>query len=159
MTFLERLKETVTLRLWGFFKVPMIYWAGPKVLELNDDRCEILIPLKYLTKNHFNSLYISAQVTGADIAGGLLALRHAKNQKGKVSVIFKEIRGDFKKRPEEDTIFSCTDGKEIAALVKQAIQTKTRHHKTVKVTATCPKTFGTSPVTEFFLTLSVKASN
>ena len=157
--FLERAKQTLLLRGWSLLNVPLINFMGPKVRELNDESCAILIPLTYLTKNHFQSLYISAQVTGADLCVGLLAMHHIKKKNKKISPIFKNLHAEFKKRPEADTLFTCSEGKEVKALVAQAILSGKRVNKTVKVIATCPKKWGDEPVAEFQLTLSLKKTS
>ena len=152
----ERLKNTLFLRGWAFLKVPLINMMGPRVRELNDDRCAVLIPLRYWTKNHFNSLYISAQITGADLSAGLLAMHHIRKKGNALSLIFKDLRADFKKRPDSDTLFTCTEGREIKALVAQALLSGERTQKTVTIIASCPKKYGNEPVAEFQLTLSLK---
>ncbi len=153
---LEPLKNTVFMRAWAFFKVPLINIMGPRVQVLDDDRCAVLVPLGYWTKNHFNSLYISCQVTGADLAAGLLAVHHIRKKGDKLSMIFKDLRADFKKRPDADTLFTCSDGREVKALVAQALLSGQREHKTVRIVATCPKKYGNEVIAEFELTLSLK---
>lgn len=155
-SFLERLKNTLFLRGWSFVKVPLINMMSPHVEVLNDDCCSILIPLRYWTRNHFHSLYISSQVTGADLSAGLLANYHIRKQGGHVSLIFKDLHADFKKRPDADTVFTCTEGREIQALVKQAILTGKREQRRVNIIARCPKKYGDTIMAEFKLTLSVK---
>lgn len=159
LSILGQVKETLLLKTWSFFKVPLINFVGPRVKSLDDKSCSVLIPLRYLTKNHFNSLYISAQVTGADLCAGLLAMHHTRKRKQKLSFIFKDLRADFKKRPDSDTLFTCKDGNEIKALIAKTISTKKRQHKTVTVIASCPKKYGDTVMAEFQLTLSMKASS
>ena len=155
--FFERTKNTMYLNGWSFLKVPMISLIGPRVVELNDDRCDVKIPLKHLTKNHFKSMYLGCQVVGADLAIGLLAMHYCrKKDPKKLGILFKDLRGKFKKRPEADTVFSCTQGKEVRSLVERALLSGEWQIESLKVIATCPKKFGAEPVAEFELTLSVK---
>lgn len=155
-SFLERFKHTWYLRGWSFLKVPLINMMRPQVLSLDDKSCSVLIPLHYWTKNHFNSMYISSQVTGADLAAGLLAQHHIRKSKKNISILFKDIHGDFKKRPDDDTIFQCKEGKAIQDLVEEAFASGQRVEKTLKITAQCPEKYGTTVVSEFQLTLSIK---
>jgi hypothetical protein len=154
--FFETLKETLFLRGWSLLKVPLINMMGPRVQELNDDRCSILIPLSYWTKNHFNSMYISVQVTGADLGLGMLAMHHIRKKGNKLTLLFKDLHADFKKRPDADTLFTCTEGKDIKALVAQALLSGKREQRKFTILATCPKKYGDEIVAEFKLTLSIK---
>lgn len=154
--FLNRMKETLILRGWSLLKVPLINIIGPRVQVLNDEECSILIPLNYLTKNHFNSMYISVQVTGADLGAGLLATHHIRKRGNTLSLIFKDLSAKFLKRPDGDTVFTCTDGKEIEALVEDAVASGKREERRVTILARCPKKYGDEVLSEFQLTLSIK---
>jgi hypothetical protein len=155
-SWIDRTLTTLYLNSWSLLKVPMISLIGPRVTEINDGLCCVRIPLKRLTKNHYGSLYISCQVTGAELPPGLLAMRLAQKHKANISIIFKEFHGAFKKRPDAHTMFRCEDGEAIEHAVLQAIETGTRQNQTVRVIATCPKTSGDAPVAEFELVLSLK---
>lgn len=154
--FVEKLKNTLMIRTWSFFKVPLINMMSPRVLELTDEHCSVFIPLSYWTKNHFRSMYISSQVTGADLSAGLLATHHIKQKGNKISLLFKNLQANFKKRPDADTVFTCTEGKEIKALVAQALLSGKRENRPVRILARCPEKYGDEIVSEFTLTLSIK---
>ena len=70
MTFWERLKATLMLRAFGLFKIPMILFVGPRVVEMNAERCVLKIPLGYRTRNHLGGMYFGTLATGADCAAG-----------------------------------------------------------------------------------------
>ena len=74
----------------------------------------------------------------------------------KVSSIFKDFQAQFLKRPEGDVHFTCTQGREIAALLTRVLETKERQNLPVQVTATVPSLSGDLPVAKFTLTLSLK---
>ena len=78
------------------------------------------------------------------------------NESGKnVSLIFKSLSANFLKRAEGDVYFSCVQGKEIAALVMQAIETGERVEMPLQVVATVPS-IDDERVAEFVLVLSLK---
>lgn len=153
---LESLKQTMALRAMGLFKIPMIFFLSPSIVELNKQRAIIKIPLTYRSKNHLGSMYFGALAVGADLAGGLIAADLIRKSGKNVALVFKDMKADFLKRPESDVHFTCSDGPAIEDLVQKAIQTKERQNLTFDVIATCPKTFGTQPVAKFSLTLSLK---
>ncbi len=152
-------KATAFIRLFGIFKVPLIWHVRPKVLEINENRVVIKIPLRWRTKNHLNSMYFGSLAIGADIAGGMLAmlmLRELGVAGADVSFVFKDISGQFLKRPESDVHFTCNDGPAIKDLVNRAVHSTERHNLPVTIIATCPKKSGTEAVAKFTLTLSLK---
>lgn len=104
-------KANLMLSLFGMFKVPLIWYCRPKILEMDEQKVIVKIPLKRRTKNHLNSMYFGTLAVGADVAGGFLAIAKAEQYGKKVSLAFKAVEGQFLKRPEADVIFSCTDGK------------------------------------------------
>ncbi|MCZ4294537.1 DUF4442 domain-containing protein [Vibrio sinaloensis] len=149
-------KANLYLNLFGFFKVPFIWLARPKILELNAERVEVKIPLKRRTKNHLNSMYFGVLAVGADVAGGFMAMSKAEQCGKRVSLAFKAVEGQFLKRPEADVHFVCEDGKLIDEMLEQTFATGERVNQAVKITAICPSLHGDEPMAEFLLTLSLK---
>lgn len=149
------MRDTALVRAFGFFKVPLLYWISPKVIELSDKRCEIVIPLNRRTKNHLGSLYFGVLAAGADCAGGLSAMKMIIESGQNISLAFKDFKAEFHSRAEADTHFICDQGEEISEFVKKVIASNERHHMTVKITAICPKK-SAEPVATFELTLSLK---
>lgn len=154
-------RETARLRLFGLLKIPVIFFVGPKVIEINDERCVIEIPLNRRTRNHYRSMYFGVLAAGADLGAGLLAQyiaeKHAAGPSGKVGILFKDFKADFLKRAEANTHFVCEEGENIRQAVAKAIETKERQNIPVRVYATVPSKSGSEPVAEFVLTLSLKA--
>lgn len=149
-------RATWYLRLFGLFKVPLIFLVRPKVVDLTGKRCEVRIPLNYLTRNHLGSMYFGTLAIGADCAGGLLAMSLGKKSGHKISIVFKDFKADFLKRPEADTHFICEEGEKIERMVAETMQTGERVSQPISLTAICPKKFGQDPVAKFILTLSIK---
>jgi acyl-coenzyme A thioesterase PaaI-like protein len=98
-------KINFLFKLFAFFKVPMIFYCGVKVIELDDKKAIVKIPLKRRTKNHLNSMYFGALAVGADVAGGILAFSLIQKRKLKISLVFKDLKADFLKRHESDVVF------------------------------------------------------
>jgi acyl-coenzyme A thioesterase PaaI-like protein len=153
----DRARETFLLRAFGFLKIPMLFFLSPSVLELDEEKCVVRIPLTRRSMNHLRSMYFASLAAGADCAGGLIAMRMIETEgKGKVSLIFKDFHANFLKRAEGDVHFTCTQGKEIRALVQSALDTGERQNLPVKIIATVPSKLGDEPVADFILTLSLK---
>ncbi len=152
----ENLKNTALLRTFGFFKVPLIFAVRPRVIETKENELSILIPLTRFTRNHLKSMYFGTLAIGADCAGGLIAIKKVRDRGVKASIVFKDFKASFLKRPEADTVFTCSDGRVIDEMIDEMIETQKRVNRPVRITATTPDKLGSEPVAEFELTLSLK---
>ncbi len=151
-----KFRDTALLQAFGMFKIPLLFFCSPKVLQLDNNKCVIKIPLNFRTKNHLGSMYFGVLACGADCAGGLSAMKQILLSGHPINLVFKDFKGSFHKRPHEDVYFTCEQGEEINQLIKKVIDSKERQNMTVKITATAPKQFPSEPVAEFELTLSLK---
>ena len=79
---------TMYIRFFGFFKVPMIFYCRPKVVDINKESVTVKIALKRRTKNHVGSMYLGALSVGADITSAMLALELIKESKKKNNSYF-----------------------------------------------------------------------
>jgi acyl-coenzyme A thioesterase PaaI-like protein len=147
------LKETAMLRLFGL-RIPLLLFVGPRVVELDDQRCAVKIPLGFRTRNHVGSMYIGVMVAGADLAAGLHALRAA----GDVPVvpIFKDAHLDFFKRADGDVVFRCVEGQRVREAATRAVASGERVTLPVEVVATVPDRYGEEPVARMTMGLSMK---
>ena len=149
-------KATLGVRWWAFRHVFLISFVQPSVIELTENRCEIVIPLTWRTRNHLRSMYVGVLCIGADVAGGLIALHLMQTRKIRLSFVFKDMRAEFLKRAEGPVQFSCEDGEAIQRLVARADAGGVREEATVAVIARVPSKSGDEPVAKFAMTLSVK---
>lgn len=150
-------KETLAVRAWALRNVFLLYFVKPSIVEVNDARCEIRIPLNWRTRRRdIGAMYLGALCMGADIASGLIAFHLQRTRGLRVSFIFKDMRAEFLKRAEDDVHFSCDEGANVVALVERAIASGEREETTVNVIARVPKKLGDEPVARFAMTLSVK---
>ena len=144
--------------MFGLTKVPMIWYVRPRVISLSEELVEICIPLRWRTRNHLGAMYFGALAVGADVAGGLLAVKLIKDSGENISFVFKDMKGEFLKRAEGDVHFVSTTGDRARRLVERAIQTGERVDDTVDIIAKVPSKLGDEPVAKFTLTLSLKKS-
>jgi len=150
-------RETLWVRGWALRNVFLLWFIRPSIVELSDDRCEIVIPLNWRTRRHdIHAMYLGVLVMGADVAGGLIAFNLVTRSKERVSFLFKDVKGEFLKRAEDDVHFVCEEGAGIRALLQNAKESGQRQETAVHVTATVPSKLGAEPVARFALTLSVK---
>lgn len=151
----EKTRETLSLRLFGLTRIPLLFYVGVTVAELSPERMVVRIPLRRRTKNHLGSMYFGALCVGADCAPGAFAMYLIRQQPERISMVFKDFQAEFLKRAEGDVDFICDQGKEIAELVAQAAASGERVERQVEVIATVPS-LSDEPVARFKLTLSLK---
>jgi acyl-coenzyme A thioesterase PaaI-like protein len=156
-TGLERFKQTMGMRLFGWLKIPLLASVRPSVVELGETRCVVRVPLRRWTKNHLGSMYFGALAIGADCAGGLLAMDQIKRSGNHVSLVFKAFQASFLKRPESDVYFICEEGEAIRDQVRRAIASEDRITEPMHIQAAVKLPDGSfEPVAEFTLELSLK---
>lgn len=153
----KKYQDTLFVRLFGFMKVPLIFWVSPSVVKMDDKECIIKIPLNRRTKNHLNSMYFGVLCTGADLAGGLVAMNEITASKKKVALSFKDFKADFLKRAEGDVHFIVTQVPEIKKFVAEVIKSGERMNMPVEIKAVVPSINPEEVVATFVLTLSLKS--
>ena len=150
-------RATLTVRLWSFVNVFVLWFVKPSIVEVNEKRCIVRIPLNWRTRRRdIHAMYLGVLCMGADIAAGLIAFNLVREKKIRVSFIFKDLHAEFLKRAEGHVIFTNNDGDLIQSLVARALESGEREEATVRVTATVPSKLGDEPVAKFALTLSIK---
>ena len=149
------LKETAAVAMLGL-KIPVLLFLGPRVERLDEGGAVVRIPFGWRSRNHVGSMYFGALCAGADLAGGLPAARLIWARHRKVSLVFADVKGEFLKRADGDTLFTCEDGYAVAAAVRQADATGERVTLPVTVVATVPAKYADEPVARFTMGLSLK---
>ena len=93
------MRQSLRIRLWSLWNVPLLFLVGPAVLEVNERRSEVRIPLNWKTmRRDIGAMYFGVLCMGADIAGGLIAFDLIERRKENVSFIFKDFKAQFLKR-------------------------------------------------------------
>ncbi len=151
--------NNLILKSFGLFKVPLIFFVSPKIIKLDDNTTEIKIPLNWRTRNHLKSMYFGAMCIGADLAGGIVAMKYIKESGKDVHLSFKDLKANFSKRAMSATHFYCDQNQEIKKFVKEVIENpNVRSNKSLKISARCPE-ISQEEVAQFELSLSLKYKN
>ena len=151
-----RFKNTFFLQLYAFFKIPLLAWVRPQVLENSAEKTVLKLRLGRRTKNHLNVMYFGALAMGAEACIALKAVQAIEKSGQQIDFIFKDFQAQFLKRAEADVHFTCDQGREVEALLQKAIASKERETQTFRSYATTPDKTGSEVVAEFKVTLSVK---
>ncbi len=149
--------NTLGVRLWSLRNVFLLWFVKPSVVELNERRCVIRIPLNWRTRrNDIHAMYLGVLCMGADVAAGLIAFDQMRKRKLRLSFVFKGLRAEFLKRAEGDVLFTNEDGHEIQDMIGRALESGEREEEVIHVTATVPSKLGDEPVAKFEMALSIK---
>lgn len=154
MSNLKKAKRS--LWLFGIFKIPLIGFVRPKLIELSDIKMVIKIPLRRRTKNHLGSMYFGSLAIGADLSGAFQAFFIAEKTDRKMSIVFKNFNASFISRPESDVFFVSEEGGLIQDIIDETIKIKERVTKDIKINAFTNYPEEPIHVAEFILGLSIK---
>lgn len=152
---LKNLKFTAFLRLFAMIKIPLLSSIRPRVVEIDNKRIVLRVPLNRRTKNHMGVMYFGALAMGAEASVGLRAVSTIRKMKAPVDFLFKDFNATFLRRAEGDVHFICEQGEAIEQLVRRCVESGERENGTFKTVAIVPK-ISDEPVAEFEVTLSLK---
>lgn len=155
------MKQSVTkanflFKSFAILKIPMIFFCGAKIVEVDNQKAVIKIPLNYRTRNHLKSMYFGTLAVGADITGGIMAFNIIQEKKLKIALVFKDLKGDFLKRVDRSAFFVCEDGLKISELIEKAINSGQREEEKISVNVYTEYYKNPQLVSQFVLTMSVK---
>jgi acyl-coenzyme A thioesterase PaaI-like protein len=150
------LKDRLLLQLVGL-KIPMLLFVGPRVVRLDEEGCEVHIPLSWRSRNHLKVMYVGVLCAGADLAAGLNALNAIRSSGRRVDLLFKDLQASFFKRADGDVLFRSSAGLAVNAAVRRTVETGERVTIPVEVAATVPDRHGDEPVARFTMGLTMKA--
>lgn len=144
------------LWMFGHFKVPLIGHVKPKLIQIDDQKAVVRIPLKRRNKNHLHSMYFGVLSVGADLAAGLHGFYHADKANVKASLAFKSFHADFIKRPYEAVYFVSEDGDKVADMIIRSQKEQQRINEMIQVNAYTGYEDTPELVASFQLELSIK---
>lgn len=141
-------------RVFMLFKMPLGFFAGLRVQALDERRCQTSLPYGWRSTNPFRSIYFAAQSMAAELSTGAVAMLAVEAAPVPMAMLITGLEAEFSKKAASETTFTCEDGKEIFAAVREAVATG----ESVTVDA---KTVGRMPdgteVSRFVFTWSFKA--
>lgn len=146
------------IKLFSFIKIPLLGFAGPSIVRLTKTDSVVRLPLKWMTKNHFGSMYFGALAMGAELSASLPVLYKIQNEGAKVNFIFKDFSCDFLKRADTHVLFICPEAQNVFALVEKALASPERVEQTFQGYA-CSESQPEVIFIRYKITLSLKRSD
>jgi hypothetical protein len=154
--FIKLMKHPVKFRMFLFTKLPAAFFAGVRVREVDERRCVVTVPYKWLSQNPFRSTYFACLAMAAEMSTGLLGLMQLHKRTPAVSMLVVNLEARYFKKATGLTTFICDDGQLIQAIISEAIATG--EARTIKARSVGTNKEGEA-VAEFFITWSFKAKS
>ena len=136
-------------------KTPFLMLTNPSVVESSISRSVIKVPLTWITRNSWKTMFFGAIASGVDLTGGWAGFLMAEKYP-KIGILYKDMSIQFKRRVDEDLHLVCADGEKIQAACDEAVATKQRVNVPIAVDGYCYGYSKEKPVVEAQLTLSIK---
>ena len=154
--FIKLMRHPVKFRMFLFTKLPAAYFAGVRVREVDEKRCVVTVPYKWLSQNPFRSTYFACLSMAAEMSTGSLAMAHLYKINPPVSMLVVKVESEYFKKAVGRTSFVCEDGKLFERAIEETIATA--EARTVKA-----RSLGTNKegelVAEFYITWSCKVKS
>lgn len=149
-------KANWQLKLFAWFKIPLIAFCNPRITEISGTKIVIKIKVNPLTRNHLGSMYLGALTIGADLAAGFHAFYLSQQSGRKVSLAFKNFKAEFHSRPNSAVYFVANYGDNVQKLLGRIQVSGERETIDVPVEAYCNYMAGPEHIATFSLGLSLK---
>src|SRR4051812_44984537 len=85
--FCDNLKNPFLFKLFLLAKLPLGFFSGMKVKEIDTHHCVATVPYGWMTRNPFKSTYFAALSMAAELSTGALALFSVEQRNPSVAVI------------------------------------------------------------------------
>jgi len=107
-----------------FFQIPLIWFSGIKVNQLNRKACIIKLPFTKRTQNPFRSVYFAAQCMAAELSTGLIVMAETLETSKKCSMLVTDMKASFLKKAIADIYFTCSPENTITDALDLSLKTK-----------------------------------
>ena len=154
--FFKLANNSFKFRLFLLYKLPAAFFSGIKVKEINGEKCITSVPYKWLTQNPFRSVYFASLAMAAEMSTGAIALSNVYKRKPSVSMLVTKMEATYFKKATDTIYFICEQGKEIYAVIDEAIKTS---EAKIIVAKSVGKNKSGEIVAEFLFTWSFKAKS
>lgn len=140
-------------RIFLFMKLPLGWFAGLKLKELDIDKCVTTVPYGWRSQNPFQSIYFAAQSMAAELSTGALVMFGIAGKKPAFAMLVVNMEAQFTKKANHKTTFVCKDGYKLFEAVKRAEETGEAQQVILESVGTMKD--GTE-VARFYFTWSIK---
>ena len=134
--FIQIIKHPIKFRMFLFAKVPAAFFSGVRVKEIDEGRCVVSVPYKWLTQNPFRSTYFASLAMAAEMSTGVLGMMHVYKRTPPISMLITNMEASYSKKATGKTFFVCEAGKQIYDAIENALATGESKSITAQSTGT-----------------------
>lgn len=117
---ISRLNQKRNMWFYFLLQLPSAWFWGMKIKSVDHDKGVVNLPYSWFSKNPFRSIYFAAQTGAAELSTGILGII-AIEGKPPMSMLITSVEGEFVKKADSLTTFTCNDGGIIRETVDLAI--------------------------------------
>jgi hypothetical protein len=118
--FQKLVNNSFLFRAFLLKSLPMAYFAGIRVRELNDKSAYTTIKFGWINQNPFRSMYFACQAMAAEMSTGLLVMNGTYESKPGISMLVIKNESQFFKKATGKITFTCDDGELVSASILSA---------------------------------------
>ncbi len=122
-SFIRLMSSPVKFRLFLLVKLPSAFFAGVRVRQMNEQRCEVTVPFKWFSQNPFRSTYFACLSMAGEMSTGVLGMAHLYKMRPAVSMLVLKVESEYFKKATGRTTFVCEDGELFKKMIDEAIAT------------------------------------
>ena len=152
--YIRLMRHPIKFRMFLFSKLPSAYLSGVRIRDLDEKRCVVTVPYKWLSQNPFKSTYFACLAMAAEMSTGVLAMSQIYKRKPAVSMLVVKMEAEYFKKATGRTAFTCEDGEALLQTVEDSIESG--EGKTFRARST-GRNDKNETVAEFYITWSFKA--
>ena len=115
------------LNFFTFFKLPMVWLAGIRVVVFERNYCEAKVKHRWINQNPFKSMFWAVQGMAAELTTGMLLTKSIQESNTNISMLLVGNKSNFYKKAVGKIKFICDQGetaKELINLTKKNITHK-----------------------------------
>jgi len=121
--FQQLITNSFNYKIFMLTKLPMGFFSGLKIVELNEEKAAVSVRFKWLNQNPFQSIYFAVLSMAAELSTGVLAFGNIYQRNPSVSMLVTKVEGEFFKKAVGKITFTCYDGTIIANAIDTTLQT------------------------------------
>ena len=148
------MKHPIKFRMFLLFKLPSAFFCGVRIRDIDERRCIVTVPYKWLSQNPFKSTYFACLSMAAEMSTGALAMAHVYKRIPAISMLVVKVDSEYFKKATGRTTFICEDGEALLQTIQDSIATGEGRTFRAKSTG---RNANNETVAEFNVTWSFKA--
>jgi len=152
--YIRLMKHPIKFRMFLLLKLPSAFFCGVRIRDIDERRCTVTVPYKWLSQNPFKSTYFACLSMAAEMSTGALAMAHVYKRKPAISMLVVKVESEYFKKATGRTTFICEDGEALLKTIQDSIETGEGRTFRAKSTG---RNANNETVAEFYITWSFKA--